>query len=80
MKILAYHCPDAPERLRWLAEFMEGGGLLPIRFTGCSEEAVRSAAQSFWDHETERAAAKSVRRTKKTAPAAALADDVGDVI
>ncbi len=75
MKILAYVGSvqdDPPESLRCCARILMGDGELhPVVFHGPTKQAVRDAAQSWWDAEIERARQTEENRAKAAANIAA---------
>lgn len=64
MKILIYHCPDAPESKRYCAKYLGLAGMLPTVAYRATDADARTAAEAFLAAEVEK-----LKPTKKAKPA-----------
>ena len=62
MKILIYHCPDAPESKRYCAKYLGLAGMLPTVAYRATDAEARAAAETFL-------AGEKLKFTKKAKPA-----------
>lgn len=85
MQILIYHCPEAPEAIRYSGQFLAPGfgpkgkaGLFGVRFDGAEPDVIRQKMEAFLVEQAEKAAKLAAPRkapAKKDAPAPAIDED-----
>lgn len=78
MKVIAYVSSvsdEAPEHLRCIAQIVHADGSVhPVIFRGSSKQAVREAAQAWWDAEIARMAKAEETRAETARKIAATRD------